>query len=42
MNYPAAPNGGITASIEQAAEYQAEIFIASRGKELKPCPPEAD
>jgi len=39
MNYPAAPNGGIAASIGQATGYQAEIIIAPRGGELTPCPP---
>jgi len=34
MNFPAAPNGGIAASIEQATGYQVEIIIAPRGGKL--------
>jgi len=37
MNYPAAPNGGIAASLGQATGHQAEIIIAPRGGELNPC-----
>jgi len=39
MNYPAAPIGGIAASLGQTAGYQAEIFIAPRGWELNLYPP---
>jgi len=42
MISPAAPNGGIAASLGQATGYQAEIVIAPRARELNPCPPPAD
>ena len=48
MNYPAASNGGITASLGQATGYQTEIIIPPRGGELNPVrlwrtrPPEED
>jgi len=42
MNYPDAPNGGIAASLEQAAGYQVEIFIAPGCEELNIYPPLED
>jgi len=42
MNYPAAPNGGIVASLGQVSGYQAKISIAPRSEELNPCPPLED
>ena len=42
MNFPAAPNGGIVASLGQAAGCQAEIMIAPRGGQLNLYPPQED
>jgi hypothetical protein len=36
MNYPAAPNGGIAASLGQATGYPAENYNRPRGREIKP------
>jgi hypothetical protein len=36
MNYSAAPNGGIAASLGQATGYQTEITIAPKGRGIKP------
>jgi len=39
MNCPAAPNGGIAASLGQATGYQSEYFYRPRGGELNLYPP---
>jgi len=36
MNYPAAPNGGIAASLGQATGYPAENYHRPQGRGIKP------